>query len=176
VCGASISWRPSSTPRASRGQGVMAAERAGMSWRPLCSLRRSLSRRAKYMGVLRSLSRRAQCMGRIALASVWGGRAGQGMPPPTPWGGGRACRGCLDAPGPLDCNGLHYSAWSRARQGERARPRAPSAPGLGMGGGPAWYLRAGLGKTHMLRSYHHESTRSHQNSEVKRGWAGLVLG
>ena len=23
----------------------------------------------------------------------------------------------------------------------------------------------------MLRSYHHESTRSHQNSEVKRGWA-----
>ena len=28
----------------------------------------------------------------------------------------------------------------------------------------------------MLRSYHHESTRSHQNSEVKRGWARLVLG
>ena len=23
----------------------------------------------------------------------------------------------------------------------------------------------------MLRSYHHESTQSHQNSEVKRGWA-----
>lgn len=28
----------------------------------------------------------------------------------------------------------------------------------------------------MLRSYHHENTRSHQNSEVKRGWARLVLG
>ena len=28
----------------------------------------------------------------------------------------------------------------------------------------------------MLRSHHHESTRSHQNSEVKRGWARLVLG
>ena len=28
----------------------------------------------------------------------------------------------------------------------------------------------------MVRSYHHESTRSHQNSEVKRGWARLVLG
>lgn len=31
-------------------------------------------------------------------------------------------------------------------------------------------------KCGMLRSYHHESTRSHQNSEVKRGWARLVLG
>ncbi len=28
----------------------------------------------------------------------------------------------------------------------------------------------------MLRSYHHENTRSHQNSAVKRGWARLVLG
>eukprot|EP00877_Chromochloris_zofingiensis_P005654 jgi/Chrzof1/1508/Cz10g10130.t1 len=27
-----------------------------------------------------------------------------------------------------------------------------------------------------LQSYHHQSTRSHQNSEVKRGWARLVLG
>jgi hypothetical protein len=76
ACGASISWRPSSTPRASRGQGVMAAERAGMSWRPLCSLRRSLSRRAQCMGVLRSLSRRAQCMGVLrSLPFGVGGRA-----------------------------------------------------------------------------------------------------
>eukprot|EP00877_Chromochloris_zofingiensis_P012339 jgi/Chrzof1/7359/Cz02g20270.t1 len=28
----------------------------------------------------------------------------------------------------------------------------------------------------LLQSYHHESTPSHQNSEVKRGWARLVLG
>ena len=36
----------------------------------------------------------------------------------------------------------------------------------------SWFTRA----YSMLRSYHHESTRSHQNSEVKRGWARLVLG
>lgn len=28
----------------------------------------------------------------------------------------------------------------------------------------------------MLRSYHREKTRSHQNSVVKRGWARLVVG
>ena len=38
------------------------------------------------------------------------------------------------------------------------------------------FIGTGAGEGSMLRSYHHESTRSHQNSEVKRGWAGLVLG
>ena len=38
------------------------------------------------------------------------------------------------------------------------------------------YMYLQQGQMDMLRSYHHESTRSHQNSEVKRGWARLVLG
>ena len=33
----------------------------------------------------------------------------------------------------------------------------------------------GGGRLSMLRSYHPEHTGSHQNSEVKLDWAGLVL-
>jgi hypothetical protein len=33
----------------------------------------------------------------------------------------------------------------------------------------------GVRQTSMLRSYHPEHTGSHQNSEVKLDWAGLVL-
>ena len=32
-----------------------------------------------------------------------------------------------------------------------------------------------IGLVFMLRSYHLESTRSHQTPEVKLSWAGLVL-
>ncbi len=123
-------------------------------------------RRAHYMGVLRSLLFRGALKG--------GGRARQGMPPsPTPRGGGTcAWVAWVDF--------LHTTAHG-ARHGtadgnEFVCERAPGGQSFGLEWGRVAYVNAREDKTHMLRSYHHESTRSHQNSEVKRGWAGLVLG
>ena len=61
---------------------------------------------------------------------------------------------------------------AQRRAGER---RAPGSRLCLQGGAGHAYKTASNPEMGMLRSYHPEHTGSHQNSEVKLDWAGLVL-
>jgi hypothetical protein len=66
---------------------------------------------------------------------------------------------------------MHGLPWSDATSAVWACLAMQCSPGLL----PWLYKRVWSLQMSMLRSYHPEHTGSHQNSEVKLDWAGLVL-